>query len=242
MSKQFKEKTCVYCNKRKSIKQGDHVFARKFFLENERENLIKVPACNICNNEKSKIEHYLTAVLPFGGRHIDAKENLSNNVAPRLNKNKKLHRHLEANREYLNGDPTTGELGRAMVLPFDGETYAKLFEYILKALVWHHWNMYIQENTILYSTSLSKFGEELFEKHIFSLTCEDRITNVLGKNTFRYRGIQVPENKQITFWLFKVYNGLVTAEENSFNKEYSDCLLAMSGDQKTIDSFKELMR
>jgi hypothetical protein len=241
MSKQFKEKTCVYCNIRKSIKQGDHVFARKFFLENERENLIKVPACNICNNEKSKIEHYLTTVLPFGGRHIDAKENLSSNVAPRLNKNKKLHRHLEANREYLNGDPTTGESGRAMVLPFDGETYAKLFEYILKALVWYHWKVYIQEDTILYSTSLSKFGEELFEKHIFSLRCENRIINVLGKNTFRYRGIQVPENKQITFWLFEVYNGLVTAEQNSFNKEYSDCLLAMSGDQKTIDSFKELM-
>lgn len=240
MSKRFKGKTCVYCNQGESIRQGDHVFAREFFLEDERSNLIKVPACDLCNNEKSKIEHYLTAVLPFGGRHGDAKINLSTKVASRLNKNKKLHKDLAANRGYLHGDPTNGEQGRAMVLPFDGKIYAKLFEYILKALVWHHWNMYIEKDTVLYSTSLSKFGEELFEKNIFSLRCENRITNVLGKNTFRYTGIQVPENKQITFWLFEVYNGLVTSEKNTFSDEYSDCLLAMSGDKKTIDSFAEL--
>ncbi len=240
MSKKFLGKTCVYCNQRKSIRQGDHVFARKFFLEEERSDLIKVPACDICNNEKSKIEHYLTSVLPFGGRHIDARENLTINVPSRLNKNKKLHRHLEANRDYLDGDPTTGENGRALVLPFDGKKYAKLFEFILKAMVWHHWGMYINQETFVYSTSLSKFGEDLFEKHIFSLSCENRIMNVLGKDTFRYTGIQVPENNQITFWLFEIYNGLVTAEEASFAKENSDCILAMSGDKKTINSFMEL--
>ncbi len=240
MSKKFHNKTCVYCNQRKSIRQGDHVFARKFFLEEERNNLIKVPACDICNNEKSKIEHYLTTVLPFGGRHIDAKTNLSVNVPSRLNKNKKLTRHLEGNRGYLDCDPTTGENGRTLTLPFDGEKYVKLFEFILKALVWHHWGLYISQDTIVYSTSLSKFGEELFEKHIFSLRCENRIINVLGKNTFRYTGIQIPEDKQTTLWLFEVYNGFVTAEDTSFTKEYSDCTLAMSGDKKTIDSFMEL--
>ena len=240
MSKRFLGKTCVYCNQGKSIRQGDHVFARKFFLEEERNRLIKVPACDDCNNEKSKIEHYLTSVLPFGGRHIDARKNLTVNVPSRLNKNKKLHRLLGANRDYLDGDPTTGENGRALVLPFNGKKYAKLFEFLLKALVWHHWGMYITQDTIVYSTSLTKFGENLFEKYIFSLRCENRIINVLGKDTFRYTGIQLPENKQVTFWLFEIYNGLVTAEEASFTREYSNCILVMSGDKKTIDSFTEL--
>lgn len=107
-------------------------------------------------------------------------------------------------------------------------------------MVWHHWGTYITQDTIVYSTSLSKFGEKLFEEHIFSLKCENRIINVLGKDTFRYTGIQLPENKQISFWLFEIYNGLVTAEETNFTKEYSDCMLAISGDKKNIDSFMEL--
>ena len=45
---------------------GDHVIARGFFLPSERGELPQVPACKQCNNEKSRIEHHLTTVLPFG--------------------------------------------------------------------------------------------------------------------------------------------------------------------------------
>lgn len=43
MSKKYKGKLCVYCGERPSTKTGDHVFAREFFLESERDNPIKVP-------------------------------------------------------------------------------------------------------------------------------------------------------------------------------------------------------
>ena len=66
MSKRFRDKPCVYCLTNPSTTTGDHVFAREFFPEAARANLPKVPACESCNNEKSHLEHYLTAVLPFG--------------------------------------------------------------------------------------------------------------------------------------------------------------------------------
>src|SRR3954454_11522216 len=94
VSKKFKGKPCAYCAKRKA-ETDDHVFAREFFLVEDRQNRPKVPACSQCNNEKSKLEHYLTAVLPFGGRHEQAVANLQRGVPGRLAKNQKLHRVLQ---------------------------------------------------------------------------------------------------------------------------------------------------
>jgi hypothetical protein len=84
---------------RQSTRTGDHVFARSFFLEHRRENLPKVPACTVCNNEKSKLEHYLATVLPFGGRHDDAHRNLEELVPSRLGGNARLHRELAEGQE-----------------------------------------------------------------------------------------------------------------------------------------------
>jgi hypothetical protein len=47
------------------------MFAREFFLTDRRAKFPKLPACETCNNVKSKLEHYLTAVPPFGGQYPD---------------------------------------------------------------------------------------------------------------------------------------------------------------------------
>ena len=93
MSKKFKDKLCVYCAEEPST-SGDHVFARQFFLPRHRINLPKVPACDDCNGEKAELEHYLASLLPFGGRHSDAGENLETMVPKHLGKNIGLNRAL----------------------------------------------------------------------------------------------------------------------------------------------------
>lgn len=93
MSKKFKDKRCAYCAERNAV-TGDHIFAREFFLSAARANLPQAPICLECNNEKSKLEHYLTAVLPFGAKHKASLENLASMVPKRLGKNARLHREL----------------------------------------------------------------------------------------------------------------------------------------------------
>lgn len=95
MSKKYKGKTCVYCAVPNSSEDGDHVVSREFFLPEKRANLPIVPACKTCNNTKSKLEHHLTAVMPFGGQHADSNESLSTMVPPRLAKNNKLFSALK---------------------------------------------------------------------------------------------------------------------------------------------------
>ena len=95
VSKKVKGKDYAYCPKVKAkATTDDHVFAREFFTLADRHNLPKAPACKKCNGDKGKFEHYLTATLPFAGRHAQAAENLQVGVPGRLGKNQKLSREL----------------------------------------------------------------------------------------------------------------------------------------------------
>ena len=229
MSKKFKEKLCVYCAERPSTKTGDHVFAREFFMDSERNNPIKVPACVECNNEKSKIEHYLTSLLPFGGMHQDAKEHLVKLVPKRLDKNQKLKNNLQAGMQYIALTNELGESIRHLALPFDGDSYTGLFKYIAKALIWHHWGVFLSKDSFVYATALTEFGADMFHKYFFSLNPKNRIEHEIGVKTMKYLGVQAVDNDQITIWQFEVYNGLVTSSnaEDGFNK--SSCIGVITG-------------
>jgi ribosomal protein L40E len=93
MKKNFKGKICAYCGSAQAA-TDDHIFARSLFLEGDRPDLPKAPACRKCNEAKSKLEHYVTAVLPFGGRHPQAGENLLKMVPRRLDKNRRLGQEM----------------------------------------------------------------------------------------------------------------------------------------------------
>ena len=205
MSKRFRNKTCVYCGQINS-ETGDHIFAREFFLLDKRNNLPKVPACKSCNNDKSTLEHYLLSVLPFGARHADAATNLENMVPPRLTKNAKLHRQLAAgtDREWINEN---GILLRGLTLPFDGEKLEGLFRYIVKGLLWHHWQVSLTKDHFVGAGMLSNAGETVFDK-LFNLNAKNRVNISLGEGTIRYEGAQATDNPHISLWKFSIYGGL----------------------------------
>jgi len=133
MSKKYKGKLCAYCAKDLAA-TGDHIFARGFFLESVRSDLPKAPICNQCNADKSDLEHYLQPVFAFGGRHPDAFENLDIWARRKLEKDAKLHRQLAA------GYTETS-------VPLDWKKVEALFRLIVRGLIWHHWKVYIDNET-----------------------------------------------------------------------------------------------
>jgi HNH endonuclease len=139
MPRGFQNQLCVYCGTRQSTRTGDHVFPRSFFLEHRRANLPKVPACEQCNNQKSRLEHYLATIVLFGGRHADAGTSLEQMVPPRLDRNRRLHHELAQSRETLEIELTPGESATATVaLPIDGERLHKFIEFAVKGLLGFH--------------------------------------------------------------------------------------------------------
>jgi hypothetical protein len=131
MGKGFRGKTCVYCATTLAATM-DHVFAREFFLVDRRANLPKVPACASCNGAESSLEHYLTAVLPFGGQHADGLAHLSGMVPGRLARNQKLAHQLSAG---LSSTIVPGRQTPAMTIPIDPDKVGELFALIAKGLV-----------------------------------------------------------------------------------------------------------
>jgi len=211
MSKKYKNKKCVYCAESISV-TGDHVFAREFFLADQRDNLPQVPACAKCNGKKSELEHYLTSVLPFGGMHAQAKKNLETMVPKRLIKNNKLYSTLRSGMTYVENNGT-----RNMALPVKGEHVAELFAYIAKGLSWFHWNAIIDKTSFVYATSLTKTGERFFQEYYFALHANQRIENTIGDDAFSYIGVQGVDTDQITIWKFKIYAGITMTDGNTLN-------------------------
>lgn len=117
VSKKYRGKTCAYCGQPST--GPDHVIALEFFLWKHRGNLPQVPACDACNGEKSALEHYLTALLPFGARHTFAQESLEQ-VPKRLRKNQRLHRELGRGQGHVWAKDDSSLVLHMMTLPVDG--------------------------------------------------------------------------------------------------------------------------
>ena len=228
MSKKYKGKLCAYCCKELSI-TGDHVFAREFFLIDKRDNLPQVPSCETCNRAKSKLEHYLTALLPFGGRHKDSHENLKGMVPKRLRKNPKLHKQLAAEQDYILTKRASDLFSPSMVLPINFESISALFKYIVKGLANYHWGVFLNDDVLIDVMALTPASEKFYEERFFRLNCKARIIETLAENTFWYEGVQGVVCPQITAWRFSIYNGLQLTGDLEAPDEICSVIGAHSG-------------
>lgn len=196
MGKKYRAKICAYCGKEPST-TGDHVFAREFFLVKHRDGLPQVPACAVCNGEKSKLEHYLTAVLPFGARHPDATVNLQTMVPKRLERNAKLRSHLA---QGYTGDQ----------LPLDCTAIEGLFAFIAKGLAWHHWRVVFGPADCAAATVIRAPGLAHIGRALSAFPHGGHVEQNLGAGTFIYEGLQIRDNplSALSFWAFAIYGGL----------------------------------
>jgi len=205
-SKKFSRQLCVYCQERQSTTTGDHIFARQFFLETARKDLPKAPCCDECGGLKSKDEHYLTAVLPFGGRHADARENLTGMVPKRLARNEQLRRELS--------DGLDVSDGRATVIPLDTNRVQRLFERVTVGLLWHTWGVYLPSTHAVQSALLTPTGDAFFDR-LFEMNAANRVSVNLGSGTFEYAGAQGTDDSALSIWRYRVYGGLQMTGDRS---------------------------
>ena len=209
MGKKFRGKLCVYCTERLADTE-EHIFSRQFFTLANRANLPKAPACRSCNSAKSALEHYLTAVAPFGARHPDAVTTLENMVPPRLAKNTKLRRRLAAQCSDIWVRTPSGLMVRSMALPFDGAKMEAYFAYAVRGLLWHHWSLYLPEESFVHAICVTGAGDQIIE-HQLSLNANARVSENLGNGTIEYRGAQGVDRSDVSVWHFKLYGGIVLA-------------------------------
>jgi hypothetical protein len=238
VSKKFKGKTCVYCASNPST-TADHVFAREFLPVRERDSLPKVPACDACNRTKSTHEHYLTSVLPFGGRHADAKDNLTAMVPPRLKKNQKLHKELsESQTNVLIREG--GLLVPTTAIAVDGVRVLNLCEYITKGLLFHHFGVILDAAHDVRALSITEAGEALFVK-LKGQNAAERIEGNLGNGALVYDGAQGVDDAQFSVWRLQLLGGLTMSGDSDVGSSLLSNILGITATQSFFEGkfFKE---
>lgn len=220
MSKKYRNKLCVYCGNKPSA-TGDHVWAREFCLVKYRNNLPQVPTCEDCNNEKSRLEHYLTTVLPFGGRHRDAAATLETMVPKRLARNQKLAKVLETG---YTGEKIPLEIGRI----------ESLFQFITKGFLWHHFGVVLTVDDRIGVTVIRSDGQAFLDCIFSRMRPRDRVDGNLGEGTLLYEGLQATDYSQFTMWRFSVYAGLYFCEESKDSEGKQSVIFAVTGPREPL--------
>jgi len=226
VSKKYKGKTCVYCGTASST-TADHVVAREFFLETRRNDLPKAPACERCNAEKSRLEHYLTTILPFAGRHADAFVNLETMVPKRLQKNAKLRSELVAGLAEIHDAGGLEEY--ATSLPLDYIQLERLFALIAKGLAWHHWKVILKPGYSVMAAFFMDRGAKLIEHTFAQFKESNRISVSLGEGTFFYEALQDSNDPHLSFWRFSIYGGASFGGDPSLPGERASQIVAVTG-------------
>lgn len=226
MSKKYKNKRCPYCLDAASQTE-EHIFSRRFFINN-RGALPKAPACRKCNEEKARLEHYVLAVLPFGGRHADALANLSTMVPPRLTKNRRLSDALRqrVGRAWVQEGP--GLIVPTSTVPIDAEKLRRLFHYIVKGLLWHSWGTYLREEDPIVISFPTESLDALLRDTIFPKYSDRSVRADLGNGTIRYEGIRASDVPQATCWRIQIYGGIHLATDDA-SAGTSSVILATTG-------------
>lgn len=225
MSKRFKGKTCVYCAGVGLSETADHVFAREFLPVEHRGNLPKVAACQPCNGTKSELEHYLAAVLPFGGRHPASPSMLTEQVPRRIDANRRLQRELSEGQQHA-WITEQGVTRRALAIPFKGEKLHQLFVMITRGLTAHHFGHVIPADHYVGASSLARWVQPYMEQ-MLSMRGAQRVSCSIGTGLFLYEGVQGIDTPSLTIWRYRIYGGITLADTDQ-NGEMSDTIWATS--------------
>lgn len=212
MGKGYKGVSCVYCIELEA-NTADHVIAREFFPKDKRGDLPKVAACSVCNNAKSKLEHALTAIMPFGSRHADSGQAVAM-TERRLAKNRRLHAKLATGLAYsmrsINGGPWQLE----MTLPVDHRDIERLCEFIVKGLAHHHWKVALGPDHFVRATFLNEAGRQRFDP-FFAGAARAKVRKDFGDGVFVYEGVQSQDCPELTLWKMSIYGAEVGGDKRA---------------------------
>ena len=235
-SKKYIGKLCVYCRKNTST-TADHVFPRELFQIDERSMLPKVPSCSECNNEKSKLEHYLLSVLPFAGTHSNAHKTLSVDASKRLKKNRKLHKKIQEESGYKNIRNNNGINEERLTVPLDPEKLHTFVEFVAKGLMWHHWGEYLPLDCILKAFTPSPAGIKYIDG-LFELSTKNKVNCRLAGDTVHYKGAMGETETGVTVWAIKLYGGMTVSDEDIDYVFSNSFVSVVSGSHKSISNLK----
>lgn len=231
-SKKFKDKSCVYCFDGVAV-TADHIVAKEFFPPEYRDGLPKVPSCKLCNNRKSKLEHYLTAVLPFASDHDTALGSQVEKLTRRLQNNQRLKIRLTSELQSVWIKNDDGRLEDTIALPFEPDKLDALCEYIIKGLIWHEWGVVVPKEYIIKVMTVTQHGFKFFS-YLLNLSPLNRVDRSFAGGGFSYTSTRNNEDAAFSVWHIRFYENLLLAGTDSKINLVSNGICALTGPHEII--------
>lgn len=225
MSKKYKGKTCVYCGGVGISETRDHVLAREFVLKRHRGNLPIVPACASCNSAKSKLETELTTILPFGGRHVNAQENLLTMVPKRLRGNASPRSKIISGFEAESVLKHYDEPQMASAVLIDAEQIDKWLSLVATGLIWHHWRDVVANKVKVDPMHLTDEQGNYFARFFDDKVSRRVALASIGGDALIYEGIMSAECPLLSLWRIAVYGGLELAGDDPHARSTSSYIV-----------------
>jgi hypothetical protein len=216
-SKKFKGKTCAYCCREGSSAAKEHVIAREFVLERYRDHLPTVPACEACNTEKSALETYALAVLPFGSVLSHSEEYLRKNMERRLTRHPTLRRELGdgSSREWIRQN---GVRVPVLTVPLDHERINALVAVIVRGLFNYEFGFALHRHWEVRGTNFLPAEEVVLLPNMISLIGPSplKIERTVGDGTVKYTAWRSRYLKHCSIWQVSLFGGLKVGGDEEF--------------------------
>lgn len=228
-SKRFRGESCAYCAKGISTPTGDHVLPRSLVPPDLRANLPKVPCCERCNNRKSRIEHYITTVLPFGGRHPRAPETLEA-VQTRLARNRPLAHELATSmRRHVAED---GSVVQSLLIRT--EMIEAFADDLVRGLSFHHWGDRLTDRGEYFSALLHPEADKILLRQVGALNGQT-VEGDLADGHFRYSAKRAPSDPIFALWRIEFLGGAQFAGDGA---AIATAFWAIAGNPAMVAKFK----
>jgi hypothetical protein len=130
--------TCAYCGASPAL-TGDHVVPKCLFIPPLPQDVVVVPACSVCNNDKSKDDDYLRDFLVMdyqGSTNPIAQEIFDTKVMRSVQRNSSAVVRVAMTQARLISHVTTGGLYLGQLPSFDLDQIRiqRIFSYIVRGL------------------------------------------------------------------------------------------------------------
>lgn len=207
---------CVYCGTSEGT-TADHVIQRCLFPPPFPKNLITVPACDLCNGEKSGDDEFMRDMLLLDWEnepHPASQGELKHRLIRAIGKNRS-HLIREGRRtKRLTPVLTPGgiELGVAPAIPLDRERVNRMFSRIARGLYYH------------FSGGLRLPADCTFEVNKVHPMRKDQTIQMFNRpgarmhalgDVFECVYIVAKEDPTLSMWLLRLWNVFVVVNTNS---------------------------
>jgi hypothetical protein len=132
-------------------------------------------------------------------------------VEPRLAKNKKLRRYLSQNSSRVWTRTQSGLRARSMALPFEPERVIELFKFVVRGVLFYHWNVRLTDDHFCEVHLLASDRQKFFDRFM-QMHSKARVTENLANGTVTCDGIQGLDSEIISVWRFSLYGGFVLVD------------------------------